>query len=106
MPLAPLRYPQVLTHRRERVPQPPGNGPHPTPGAVRNGRAYGHQPDDGERPRRCQPGLDPPQPVVRGLDRVGGRVQGAAQQLVVVPVGLGHIWLCSASRSDDMAREA
>jgi hypothetical protein len=54
--------------------------------------------------RLGQPGPDPPQAILGGLDGVGLRVQHAAEQLSMIKIGLGHAWLSSTARIADMPR--
>ena len=54
--------------------------------------------------RHGQPGADPLQAIPGGLYRVRFGVQGAAQQVSVIKIGLGHAWLSSTLRSADMPR--
>ena len=80
---------------------------HGTPRHARRARdpgEPGHDPGDACRVRHGQPGADPLQAILGGLDGVGLGMQRAAEQFGKVRVGLVHAWLSSTVRIADMAR--
>lgn len=90
--------------RRGHHPGAPRRQSAPRPGQRGPGR---DQPGQGRPARRAgDPGPDPVQAIVGGLDRIGRRVQCPPEQLLVVVVVAGpvHAWASSMPRRDESAR--
>jgi len=98
------RGPELFARGAERRLQPRRHRTQPAQRPAGHRGEPGHDPGDGRRVRPGQPGADPLQAIAGGLYGVRFGVQGAAQQLSMIKIGLGHAWLFSALRSADMPR--